>query len=39
LTENTELTPHEVVGKALTIAADICIYTNQSHTIETLSLP
>jgi ATP-dependent HslUV protease subunit HslV len=39
LTENTELAPHEVVGKALTIAADICVYTNQSHTIETLSLP
>ena len=38
LTENTELEPHEIVAKALTIAGDICIYTNQSHTIETLRL-
>ena len=38
LSENTSLTPSDIVGKALTIAGDICIYTNQSHTIETLSL-
>jgi ATP-dependent HslUV protease subunit HslV len=25
-----------VVKKSLEIAGDICIYTNQSHTIETL---
>jgi ATP-dependent HslUV protease, peptidase subunit HslV len=36
LLENTELAPAEVVKRALTIAGDLCIYTNQSHTIETL---
>ena len=36
LLENTDLTPAEVVGKALSIAGDICIYTNQSHVIEVL---
>ena len=36
LLENTELAPAEIVRKALTIAGDICIYTNQSHVIETL---
>ena len=36
LLENTELTPAEVVAKALGIAGDICIYTNQSHVIEVL---
>lgn len=36
LIENTELEPAEVVKKSLEIAGDICIYTNQSHTIETL---
>lgn len=36
LIENTELPVVEVVRKALTIAGDLCIYTNQSHTIETL---
>lgn len=36
LMENTELEPAEVVKKSLEIAGDICIYTNQSHTIETL---
>jgi len=37
LTENTELEPEDVVRKALTIAGDICIYTNHSLTIETLN--
>ena len=37
LIENTELTPEEVVKKSLTIAGDLCIYTNQSHVIEVLS--
>ena len=37
LLENTELAPAEVVKKALTIAGDLCIYTNQSHVIETLN--
>jgi ATP-dependent HslUV protease subunit HslV len=36
LLENTELSAQEVVRKSLTIAGDLCIYTNQSHTIETL---
>jgi ATP-dependent HslUV protease subunit HslV len=36
LFENTELAPAEVVKKALTIAGDICIYTNHNHVIETL---
>jgi ATP-dependent HslUV protease subunit HslV len=36
LFDNTELPAREVVEKALHIAADICIYTNQSLTIETL---
>lgn len=36
LLENTELTPAEIVKKSLAIAGDICIYTNQSHLIETL---
>jgi ATP-dependent HslUV protease subunit HslV len=36
LLDNTELPPAEVVKKALTIAGDLCIYTNQSHTIESI---
>jgi ATP-dependent HslUV protease subunit HslV len=36
LQENTELAPAEVVKKALTIAGELCIYTNLSHIIETL---
>ena len=36
LLDNTELQPVEIVKKALSIAGDICIYTNQSHTIESL---
>jgi ATP-dependent HslUV protease, peptidase subunit HslV len=36
LLDHTELPPAEIVKKALTIAGDLCIYTNQSHTIETL---
>jgi len=38
LVENTDLKPADVVGKALAIAGEICIYTNQSHTIETLTI-
>ncbi|SIK84616.1 ATP-dependent protease subunit HslV [Mycobacteroides abscessus subsp. abscessus] len=33
---NTDLAPEEIVKKALTIAGDLCIYTNQHHTIEVL---
>ncbi|MGA8008591.1 MAG: ATP-dependent protease subunit HslV [Thiomonas sp.] len=36
LLEHTTLNPREIVAKSLQIAGDICIYTNQSHTIETL---
>ena len=36
LQENTDLPPDEVVKKALTIAGELCIYTNLSHIIETL---
>ncbi|HTN48874.1 MAG TPA: ATP-dependent protease subunit HslV [Burkholderiaceae bacterium] len=36
LLEHTEMQPADIVKKALTIAGDLCIYTNQSHTIETL---
>jgi len=36
LLENTELGPAEIVKKALAIAGDLCIYTNQSHTIESI---
>ena len=36
LLQNTELAPVDIVKKALTIAGDICIYTNQHHTIEAL---
>ncbi|MCE2969007.1 MAG: ATP-dependent protease subunit HslV [Burkholderiales bacterium] len=33
---HTELAPAAVVKQALVIAGDLCIYTNQSHTIETI---
>jgi len=36
LIENTDLAPAEVVKRALTIAGDLCIYTNQQHVIEVL---
>src|SRR5512134_3859429 len=36
LLDNTDLAPAELVKKALTIAGDLCIYTNQQHTIEEL---
>ncbi|GLT23672.1 MULTISPECIES: ATP-dependent protease subunit HslV [Zoogloea] len=36
LIENTELAPEDVIKKSLTIAGDLCIYTNQCHTIEVL---
>ena len=36
LLENTSLTPLEIVKKSLTIAGDLCIYTNQNHIIEIL---
>ena len=36
LQENTELSPFDIVKKSLTIAGELCIYSNLSHTIETL---
>ena len=36
LLEHTELSPRELVKKSLEIAGDLCIYTNQHHTIEVL---
>ena len=36
LLENTPMPPEEIVKKALTIAGDMCIYTNQQHVIEVL---
>jgi ATP-dependent HslUV protease subunit HslV len=37
LIQNTELGARDVVEKALTIAGDMCIYTNRNFVIETLS--
>jgi ATP-dependent HslUV protease subunit HslV len=36
LLENTDLSPEQVVRKSLGIAGDLCIYTNQTHSVETL---
>ncbi len=36
LLHNTELAPENIVKQALTIAGDLCIYTNQNHVIEIL---
>jgi ATP-dependent HslUV protease, peptidase subunit HslV len=36
LLDNTDLGAEEIVKRALSIAGDLCIYTNQQHTIETL---
>jgi ATP-dependent HslUV protease subunit HslV len=36
LLANTELDPAAIVQRALSIAGDLCIYTNQNHVIETL---
>ncbi|MFT5898027.1 MAG: ATP-dependent HslUV protease subunit HslV [Glaciecola sp.] len=33
---NTELSAQEIAEKSLTIAGDICVFTNQNKTIETL---
>jgi len=39
LLDNTTLSAAEIVKKSLKIAADLCIYTNQNHIIETLENP
>jgi len=36
LLENTTLAPAEIVKKSLSITGDLCIYTNQTHLIETI---
>lgn len=36
LMDNTNLSAKEIVEKSLTIAGDICVYTNHNHTIEEL---
>lgn len=36
LLENTDLSAHDIVEKALNIAGDICIYTNHNLTLEQL---
>ena len=36
LLDNTELSARDIVEKALTIAGDICVFTNQFQTIEML---
>jgi ATP-dependent HslUV protease subunit HslV len=36
LMANTELSAQEIAEKSLTIAGDICVFTNHSQTIETL---
>ena len=39
LLENTELSAEAIVQKALTIAGDICVFTNSFQTIEVLDYP
>jgi ATP-dependent HslUV protease subunit HslV len=36
LLSDSQLEPAEIVKRALAIAGDICIYTNQNHVVETL---
>ncbi|NVK36668.1 MAG: ATP-dependent protease subunit HslV [Gammaproteobacteria bacterium] len=38
LFENTDLPAREIVEKGLTIAGDICVFTNHNFTIETLKI-
>jgi ATP-dependent HslUV protease subunit HslV len=38
LFENTDLSAKEIVEKGLTIAGDICVFTNHNFTIETLPI-
>ena len=39
LLEHTELDAADIIKKSLQIAGDLCIYTNQNHTIEVLGSP
>jgi ATP-dependent HslUV protease subunit HslV len=36
LLDNTQLSAQDIATKSLTIAGDICVYTNHSQTVETL---
>ena len=36
LYQNTDMGARDIVEKSLTIAADVCVYTNQNHVIEEL---
>lgn len=39
LLENTDLSAREIAEKALTIAGDICVFTNHTHTIDEIEIP
>jgi len=36
LLQKTDMAPEDIVKKSLSIAGDLCIYTNQHHTVEVL---
>ncbi len=36
LLQHTEMSPQEIVKQSLTIAGELCIYTNQNHIVEVL---
>jgi ATP-dependent HslUV protease subunit HslV len=36
LLQHTEMAPQDIVKRSLEIAGDLCIYTNQNHTLVTL---
>jgi ATP-dependent HslUV protease subunit HslV len=36
LLQETQMAPKDIVKRSLEIAGDLCIYTNQNHSIETL---
>jgi ATP-dependent HslUV protease subunit HslV len=36
LLDHTQMTPAQIVKRSLEIAGDLCIYTNQQHTVESL---
>ena len=38
LLQNTDLSATKIVEKSLTIAADVCVFTNHNHTIEELDI-
>jgi len=38
LLQNTDLSAREIVEKSLTIAADVCVFTNHNHTVEELDI-